>query len=267
MSGSVIFGCYFPAKSLVHNLDPRTKLLCALVLGILIFSSSNYIGLLILSTFIVGVFFLAKIPLTQGFRAIAPLSFIILLTVLFNLFFIKSGQVYVNFGVLSITEGGLHLAVFLGIRLTLLMLTGCLLTLTTTSLDIASALEYILKPFARFGFPSHEFSFVFSLSLSNVAQLAQEFRIVRAAQIARGINLPTSQYKHSPVKIVGLLVPMLASVFRHADTLSSAMDARCYSGGDIRTSLHSLKFTLNDKIAAITMMVLIVSIIGSNLIF
>lgn len=264
MSSKAIFGRYYPAVSAIHKLDPRTKLLCAFALGILTFVANSYTGLLLIGVFVFAIFLSAKIPVTQALRSIAPLSFIIVLTVTFNLFFVNGGEIYAEFGPFTISEKGLHLAIFLGIRLTLLMLTGCLLTLTTTAFDIASALEHLLAPLARIGFPAHEFSFVFSLSLSNVADLAQEFKIVRSAQIARGINLPTSPYKRSLIKISSLLVPLIAGVFRHADTLSCAMEARCYHGGFDRTRLHPLKFGENDKVAVITVLSLIIAIIFLN---
>ena len=225
MSRGALFGRYWEAESPIHRLDPRMKIGGTVLLA------------------------LARVPLFQALRSIAPLSFIIVLTALFNLFYIQGGTVYADWGLFTISEEGVHQAVFMAIRLTLLLLTGSLLTLTTTSLDITEALERLLMPLARIGVPAHEFSLVMGIALKFLPQFAEEFRVIRSAQLARGAKLATSPVKGGLAGLTSLLIPLFTSAFRHADTLSSAMDARCYHGADGRTRLNPLQFESHDALA------------------
>lgn len=266
MANSALFGRYWPADSPLHRLDPRTKILGTLFLVVILFLARNFYSLGLATLFIFGIIALAHIPFGQALRSIAPLSFIVVLTALFNLFFIQGGTTYVNWGWLQISEEGIYQALFIGLRLTLLLLSGSLLTLTTTSLDITEAFERLLTPFTRFGLPAHEFAFVFGVALRFLPQFAQEFTIIRSAQLSRGAKLGTSPFRSGSAALTSLLVPLFSSVFRHSDTLSDAMDARCYHGATGRTRLHPLKFGYQDIWAAIILVALcIATILISNL--
>ena len=254
MPSGALFGRYWEADSPVHRLDPRTKIAGTFLLIVTIFCASNFIALGILAVCMAALFVAACVPLLQALRSIAPLSFIIVLTAAFNLFFIQGGDVYVDWGWASISEEGVRQAAFVAVRLTLLLLCGSLLTLTTTSLDITEALERLLSPLARIGVPAHEFSLVLGIALRFLPQFADEFRTIRAAQLARGAKLATSPVKGGLTGLTSLLVPLFASAFRHADTLSFAMDARCYHGAVGRTRLNPLKCERRDY-AAIALLV------------
>ncbi len=250
MNNDAIFGQYWAADSFVHKLDPRTKLLGTIVLVAITFCAGNYVALGFVALFVIALFLLSRIPILQALRSIAPLAFIIVLTALFNLFFVQGGEVYVDWGWLKISADGASLAVFTVIRLTLLLLSGSLLTLTTTTLDITEAFEYLLGPFRRIGVPAHEFALVMGIALRFLPQFLDEFHTIRAAQLSRGAKLASSPTKSGLSGLTSLLVPLFASAFRHADTLSAAMDARCYHGEGGRTRLHPLAFTKRDAIAA-----------------
>ena len=213
----------------------------------------------------IAFFALARIPFLQALRSIAPLSFIIVLTALFNLFYIQGGETYVDWGLIRISEEGVRQALFIAVRLTLLLLSGSLLTLTTTTLDITEALERLLAPLARIGVPAHEFSLVLGIALRFLPQFAEEFRTIRAAQLARGAKLATSPVKGGLSGLTSLLVPLFASAFRHADTLSSAMDARCYHGANGRTRLNPLHFERRDAVALIVLAALLALTIAMSL--
>ena len=249
MASNALFGRYWEAESPIHRLDPRIKITCTLVFVIAIFSAGNFEALGLLAAFTAALFAVARIPLGQALRSIAPLSFIIVLTALFNLFYIQGGAVLADWGWCSISEEGVRQAVFVAVRLTLLLLSGSLLTLTTTSLDITEAFEHLLGPFTRIGLPAHEFSLVLGIALRFLPQFVEEFRIIRAAQLTRGAKLATSPVKGGLAGLTSLLVPLFASAFRHADTLSGAMDARCYHGASGRTRLNPLRYTKADFLA------------------
>lgn len=251
MSTSAIFGRYWAADSPLHNLDPRTKILGTLILVITLFCANNFYSLAFVCAFILMLIPLSKIPILQVLKSIAPLLFIVILTALFNLVFIQGGAIYIDWGWLQISQEGITRTIFICIRLTFLLLSGSLLTLTTTSMDITEGFERLLTPFSKIGLPAHEFAFVLGTALRFLPQFADEFKRIRAAQIARGAKLRTSPLRNGMSTVTSLLVPLFTSVFRHADTLSAAMEARCYHGANGRTRLHPLVFGKGDILAIV----------------
>lgn len=266
MDSTALFGRYWAADSPLHRLDPRTKLLGTLLVVITLFVAQRPLSLGLLALVILSLFALARIPLSQGFHSIAPLFFIVALTGLFNLFFVQGGEVCWQWGWLVITQDGIKTALFIAVRLTLLLLTGSLLTLTTKSLDMTDAIERLLTPLARLGVPAHEFAFVIGVALRFLPEFAQELQDIRVAQVSRGARFSTSPVKGGISALSSLLIPLFASVFRHADTLSAAMESRCYHGAQGRTSLHSLRFRPIDAYAAIALLALLAVVIVLNII-
>lgn len=264
MAQGALFGRYWEANSPIHRLDPRAKIVGTLLYIIAVFCASNFPALGVVAVFSIAFFAIARIPLLQALRSIAPLSFIIVLTAIFNLFYIQGGEVLASWAIFTISEEGVRQALFMTVRLTLLLLSGSLLTLTTTSFDITEALERLLAPLARIGVPAHEFSLVMGIALRFLPQFAEEFRTIRAAQLARGAKLATSPVKGGLSGLTSLLVPLFTSAFRHADTLSSAMDARCYHGAVGRTRLNPLKAGAPEAIAlAVLTLLLALTIVVS----
>lgn len=252
-----LFGRYWQAESPIHRLDPRTKITGTLVLVVSLFCAGSYIGLGVIAAAMLAVFLIARVPILQALRSILPLIFIVALTVIFNLAFVQGGPVYVDWGWLTISQEGVDTALFMGIRLTLLLLSGSLLTLTTTTIDITEATESMLKPFARLRFPAHEFAMILGIALRFLPQFANEFNIIRTAQLSRGAKLASSPLRSGMGALTSLMVPLFTSVFRHADTLSAAMEARCYHGAAGRTRLHPLRFARRDAVAVIVLAALL----------
>ena len=265
MNSGALFGRYWEADSIIHRLDPRTKVAGTFLLVVTMLCAWSFPTLAILAVCTLTFYALARIPLLQALRSIAPLSFIVVLTALFNLFAIQGGAVYVDWGWLTISAEGVRQAALMAIRLTLLLLSGSLLTLTTTSLDITEALERLLSPLARIGLPAHEFSLVLGMALRFLPQFAGEFRFIRTAQLARGATLATSPVKGGLQGLTSLLVPLFASAFRQADTLSCAMDARCYHGAGGRSRLNPLRFGSRDAIALLVLVALLALTITLNM--
>ena len=249
MTKGALFGRYWEAESPVHKLDPRVKVAGTLALVVTVFCAWNYYALGIVALFTLGAIALSRIPISQALRSILPLSFIIVLTALFNIAYVQGGDVYVDWGWLVISVEGVRQAVFVSARLALLLLSGSLLTMTTTSLDITDGLERLLSPLARIGVPAHEFSLVMGTALRFLPQFAEELASIRAAQLTRGAKLATSPVKGGLSSLTSLLVPLFASAFRHADTLSAAMEARCYHGAIGRTRLNPMHLAKRDGIA------------------
>lgn len=265
MGTDALFGRYWPADSVLHRLDPRTKLAGTFALVVIMFIAGNFAALGVVAAFVIALFAIACIPPGQALRSIAPLVFIVVLSALFNVFFVQGGEVLVDWGWLAISTEGAYLAAFVALRLTLLLLAGSLLTLTTTTIDISEAFESLLSPLRRFGVPAHEFGMVLGIALRFLPQFVDEFRTIRSAQLMRGAKLATSPTKNGLAGITSLMVPLFTSAFRHAETLSSAMDARCYHGAYGRTRLHPLQFASSDVAFGVALLVLLVAVLAITL--
>lgn len=264
MSRTALFGQYWTGTSLVHRMDPRVKMLLSLALMVVVFCAKSWAGLALCAVFIGGFFIAAEIPLPQAARSIAPLMILVLFTALLNAFFVQSGEVYFQWWVLVVSEGGLARAAFVALRLTLLLLCASLLTLTTATLDITEAFERLLAPFARFGLPAHELGMMMGIALRFLPQFVSELGIVYRAQTSRGASFTANPFKGGLRSLLALMVPLFTSAFRHAETLSHAMDARCYHGGKGRSRLHETAISSCDFIGLAAFAVMTACILTSN---
>ncbi len=264
MGEKAIFGRYWPGTSIVHRLDPRTKLLLSLAFMVIVFVAHNWLALAVCAAFTLLFYLLSAIPLTQAARSILPLLFIVIITALLNVLFVQGGTIYFQWGILCITEAGLIHAAFISVRLVLLLLGVSLLTLTTTNLDITEAFERLLTPLAKIRFPAHELAMMMGIALRFLPQFAFELRTIYRAQISRGARFTANPFRGGATSLSSLMVPLFASAFRHAETLSAAMEARCYHGGTGRTRLHPLVFAGRDGGAVAVMAVMLIAVIMAN---
>ncbi len=262
MPSSALLGRYWPAASPVHRMDARAKLLETLALIIIVFVAQDFWGLLVCALFIGGFFLCARIPLATAARSIAPLAFILVFSVLLNVFFVQGGTVYFQWWIITISEEGVLRAAFSACRLALLLFGISLLTLTTQTLDITDAFERLLMPFRRIGIPAHELSMMMGIALRFLPQFAQEFTTIYRAQLSRGASLNKGRTR----LLLSLIVPLFASAFRHADTLSAAMEARCYHGGEGRSRLYALRFSQVDAASVGVLALMLGCVVASNFI-
>lgn len=260
MSGETIIGRYQPGSSPLHRMDARAKLVLALALMMVVFVAQTFWGLAVCAIFVIAFFALARISIRSALRSIAPLAFIVVVTALLNIFFIQGGQVLFEWWIIRISEGGLVQAAFISCRLLLLLLGMSLLTLTTQTLDLTDAFEHLLGPLARIGVPAHELSMMMGIALRFLPQFAQELTIIYRAQSSRGAVFSSGRMK----TLLSLMVPLFTSAFRHAETLSAAMEARCYHGGVGRTRLHPMALTRLDGVAAATLATMLACVIATN---
>ncbi len=267
MGDNALFGRYWPGESAVHQLDPRVKLVGSLALMAIVFAATSWPGLAVCAAFVVGFYLAAGIPLGQAARSIAPLLFIVVVTALLNVLFVQGGQVYLQWGPLIVSEAGLHQAAFIAVRLVLLLLGVSLLTLTTTTLDITEAFERLLTPLARVGVPAHELGMMMGIALRFLPQFAFELRTVRRAQMSRGARFSANPLRGGMASLTALMVPLFASAFRHAETLSAAMEARCYHGGVGRTRLHPLALASRDAGAVAALALMLAVVLAANALF
>lgn len=262
---AMIFGRYAAIDSPVHAMDARCKLTLLLVYIIATICTSTPMGLALCTLFTFGFYCAARIPVRTALTCVAPLMIIVILTAIANLFFVQGGETLVTLGPLGITENGLHQAIFMSVRLTVLLFGACLITLTTTALDITDAFESMLMPFARFGLPAHELAMIAGIALRFLPQFATELINTRNAQASRGASFTEGSLRERAHAFSALFVPLFASVFRHADTLAAGMDARCYHGGTGRTRLNQHAFHRRDALACAIVALQVAGIIVCSL--
>ena len=263
MSTGFSFGSYVPGNSCIHRIDARIKLTLGIAFIVALLCGHAFASLGIAAAFVFLTYVLARIPAGKALRSLAPLMVIVLIVVVLNLFTQQGGETLVQLGIFRISMGGVQAAGFMGVRLTVMMLGMSLITLTTPTIELSEAFEKMLAPFARFGLPAHELGMITGIALRFMPQFATELATVYHAQVSRGARLSNSPV-HGVRMVSSLMIPLFASVFRHAETLSFAMDARCYHGGEGRTHLRPMKLTALDAIATAVMAALVVLVVLGN---
>ena len=263
MSTGFSFGSYVPGNSCIHRIDARIKLTLGIAFIVALLCGHTFASLGIAAAFVFLTYVLARIPAGKALRSLAPLMVIVLIVVVLNLFTQQGGETLIQLGIFRISMGGVQAAGFMGVRLTVMMLGMSLITLTTPTIELSEAFEKMLAPFARFGLPAHELGMIMGIALRFMPQFATELATVYHAQVSRGARLSNSPV-HGVRMVSSLMIPLFASVFRHAETLSFAMDARCYHGGEGRTHLRPMKLTALDAIATAVMAALVVLVVLGN---
>mgnify|MGYP002517447625 CR=1 FL=1 len=248
MLRDITIGQYYPADSVIHKLDPRTKLMATMIyiLSLFIFRSLAGFAAVTLGLFL--VILLSKVPISYMVKGLKAIVVILLITVIFNLF-LTPGETLVSFWKLRITEEGLRNAAFMTVRLIYLILGSSILTLTTTPNNLTDAIEKLLGPLKALKVPVHEIAMMMSIALRFIPILLEETDKIMKAQIARGADFESGNLIKKAKSLVPLLVPLFISAFRRANDLAMAMEARCYHGGEHRTKMKPLIYQKRDMIA------------------
>lgn len=250
------FGSYYAGRSFVHRLDPRTKLLAGFGFLFIALASHSFPALAVLAVGIGISYAMAHIPAHYAARSVAPLLVLVAFVAILTLFTEQSGRTLFHIGFIQISEGSVYSCCFIACRMFLMMCGMSLVTMTTTTLDLTQAVELLLMPLARVGFPAHEIGMILGIALRFMPQFATELSQTYQAQVSRGAKVASGPLG-SLEFLSSISIPLFASVFRHAETLASAMDARCYHGEMGRTRLHPLRFCASDAVVAVFMVVLI----------
>lgn len=249
MIRDITIGQYYPADSVIHALDPRTKVIMSFVFIFSLFLTSDikvYLGIALLFGLLCKA---SKIPLSFVLRGLKAVFFIIGITVLFNLFQAPGKEVWFEWSFLRITKEGVFSAVAMAMRLILLIIGSSFLTLTTQPVALTDAIESLLKPFEVIKVPAHEIAMMMSIALRFIPILLEETDKIMKAQLARGASFEQKGLIKKTKAMLPLLVPLFLSAFRRADDLALAMEARCYRGGKGRTKFKPLKYQTKDYIA------------------
>lgn len=248
----ISIGQYFPGNSVIHKMDPRTKIIFSLIFMVCIFTVKTSAELIATVAFTLAVIMLSQVPVRYYFKGIKPIMFIMAVTALLNLFLTKGEVLYtVPYINLSITDNGVKIAVFMVVRLTMLFTATSVLTFTTSPVVLTNGIEALLRPFSKIGVPSHEIAMMMTIALRFIPTFAEETEKIKMAQSARGADFESGNILKRAKAMIPILVPLFVGAFRRADELALAMEARCYNGGEGRTSLKELKFGRYDLYALI----------------
>ncbi len=254
MIKDITIGQYYPGKSHLHRLDPRTKLSGTLVFIISVFLFSTIPGYLAATVFLGAMISLSRIPWKIILKSVKPVIVILLFTAFFNMIF-TPGEVLWQIWVIKFTKEGIILAGRMAIRLIYLVIGSSLMTLTTTPNQLTDGLERSLRPLNKIHVPVHEISMMMSIALRFIPILMEEADKIMKAQIARGADFEKGNIIQKAKNMIPLLVPLFVSAFRRANDLALAMEARCYHGGEHRTQMKPLTYHSNDAIAYVILAV------------
>ena len=264
MLNNVTIGQFFPGDSFLYHLDPRTKLLLTVALIVLVFITKSFAGFALVFLFILWCAVSTKIGMKYMVKGLKPILFIILLTFVLNLFLMKDGETLVKIAFIHITTGGLKTALFMALRLILLVLCTQILTLTTSPIALTDGLEQLLAPLKRLKLPVHEFSMMMTIALRFIPTLVEETDKIMNAQKARGADLSSGGLIRRAKALIPVLIPLFVSAFRRADELAVAMECRCYHGGNGRTRMNVLHFGSADLILFIGFVIFTAGTVAMN---
>lgn len=244
------FGQYVPVDSVIHRLDPRTKILATLVLAVVVFVTRSFADLAAYAALLVLVILAARISVGYVVRGLRPVFWLLAFTVVLQIFFgPEGGHAVFHRGPITITRENLTLGLFYGARLALLIVATTLMTFTTSPVELTDGLERLLRPFRRIGVPAHELALMMTIALRFIPTLIEETDKIMKAQMARGADFTQGSIARRARALVPLLVPLFVGAFRRAESLALAMEARCYRGGDQRTRMTELVLRPRDYAA------------------
>ncbi len=243
MLKDITLGQYFPGKSPIHLLDPRTKLIMLVVYIVALFVATNWVSYGLMLLFLAAVIKVSTIPLKSILRGMKPLVMILVFTGVLNLFFTGGETVLVKFWVITITQEGLVRAVFMVARILMLVTGTFLLTYTTSPISLTDGLESLMGPLKKIKVPVHELAMMMCIALRFIPTLSEETDKIMSAQKARGADFETGSILDRAKALIPILVPLFIGAFRRADELATAMECRCYQGGAGRTKMKLLRYT------------------------
>ena len=262
MLKDITLGQYFPGTTVAHKLDPRTKILLVVLYIVALFCAKGVAGYALMALCLAVCVRISKVGVKQLVRGLKPVLFIIIFTGILNLFFTPGDRYLVEIGFLRISDTGLKNAVFMVLRVMMLIMGTFLMTYTTSPISLTDGLERLLNGLKRFHVPVHELAMMMSIALRFIPTLIEETDKIMSAQKARGADFESGNIIQKAKALIPILVPLFISAFRRADELATAMECRCYHGGEGRTKLHVLKYERRDYIALALGVLVCVSIIA-----
>jgi len=261
MLKDITLGQYFPGNTIVHRLDPRFKLLLTFVYITALFLARGFLAYLLMFVILLTCIALSRIKAKAIFRGLKPVLIIISLTVFLNIFFIRGDTILFEYRFIVITREGLLSAVFMAARLVMLIVGTFLLTYTTSPIALTDALEQMLNPLKKIHLPIHELAMMMSIALRFIPTLIEETDKIISAQKARGADFESGGLIKRAQAVLPLIIPLFISAFRRADELATAMESRCYHGGEGRTRMNVLRACRTDYVSLFLGIVVIAAVI------
>ena len=256
----ITLGQYFPGNSVVHRLDPRTKLIAVVLYIVALFLCKFFVSYALMFGALCLCIKASKVPVKSIVRGMKPVLLIVIITAVLNLFYTPGEHVLLKVWVLQITLEGVFSAFFMVIRIMMLIAGTFLLTYTTSPILLTDGLEALLNPLKKIKVPVHELAMMMSIALRFIPTLIEETDKIMSAQRARGADFESGNLIQRAKALIPLLVPLFISAFRRADELAVAMECRCYHGGEGRTRLRQLKYARNDYMAIALFLLLTVAV-------
>jgi len=263
MLRDIALGQYFPGDTMIHKLDPRTKLIGIMLYLVALFVANSPLTLGIVALFLLLMMGISKVNIRQMLRGLRPLVLILVLTGLLNMF-LTPGEPIVSLWRLSITWEGLSRSIILIVRIVMMVMSTFILTYTTTPMALTDGLEKLMSPLRRIRVPVHELAMIMGTALRFIPTLIEETDKIINAQKARGADFETGNLIRHAKALLPILVPLFMSAFRRADELAIAMESRCYHGGEGRTRMRQLQFARRDiltDIASVLLLAIVISLV------
>ena len=265
MIKDITIGQYFPFNSVIHRLDPRTKLLFTIVFVVMVFASNNFVSLLfnfVIATIIIN---LSKIPVKTVVKGLKPILLVVIITSVLQIAYVKTGITLIDVWKIKITSGGVLTAVFMAIRISLLIVMSTMLTYTTSPTSLTNGLDKLFAPFKRVGIDFHMVTMIMTIALRFIPTLIEEVDKIMSAQKSRGASFDQGNLIKRAKALIPLFIPLLFNSIRRAYELANAMTCRCYNGGKGKTTMNALKFNSGDYVSYIVMLLFIATIIVLNI--
>ena len=255
MIRDITIGQYYPANSVIHQLDARVKIIVTFLFIVSLFVVNTLMGYVLVTVLLGAVIKISQVPLKFMLRGLKSIMIIIIFTAVINLFLTQGEQIIWQFGFLKLTKEGIYMAIKMCVRLVLLIVGSSLLTLTTTPIQLTDGIQYILKPLKKIGVPAHEIAMMMTIALRFIPTLLDETDKIIKAQQARGADFDTGNLLQKAKSMIPILVPLFISAFRRAEELAMAMEARCYHGDENRTRMNVMQLQKRDYTAILCVVV------------
>jgi energy-coupling factor transport system permease protein len=262
----VTFGQYYPVSSFVHKMDARIKILLtiAYIVAVFLVKEFYFLGYAVGVAFLLIACIFSKIPVVKILKSLKAILFFVIFSSVLQIFFNTSGNMLVEWYFIKITDAGLYKALFITLRIMLIVMGTSLLTLTTTPVELADGIESLLSPLKIIKFPAHEFALILSIALRYIPTLMDETDRIIKAQKARGADFESGNILKRAKALIPILIPLLIGSFRRADELADAMEARCYVGAKGRTKYKKQRITYRDLLGVIFTALVVFLICATN---
>ena len=261
MTANISLGQYLPGNSVVHRLDPRTKIFLMAIYIAIVFVVKTLPVFVLPVVLLVAIFAFAQVPASYFFSSLKPMKWLLVFMFVINLFATQGTTVWFEWKFIKLTQEAVEQAVYITLRLVLLVAGTSILTLTTSPIALTDGLEKLMSPLRKLHFPAHELAMMMTIALRFIPTLLEETDRIQKAQMARGADFESGNIFQRAKSMIPVLVPLFVSAFRRADELAMAMESRCYHGGEGRTRMRELHFHARDLIATLLLLLVLAAII------